>query len=61
MDRKVKKVLATTMMMVVPVIGTMAADIIGKVTDAKSNEALIGATVQVDGTDFIAVSDFVGR
>ena len=35
MDRKVKKVLTTTMMMVVPVIGTMAADIIGKVTDAK--------------------------
>ena len=45
MDRKVKKVLTTTMMMVVPVIGTMAADIIGKVTDAKSKEALIGATV----------------
>ena len=57
MDRKVKKVLTTTMMMVVPVIGTMAADIIGKVTDAKSKEALIGATVQVDGTDFIAATD----
>ena len=61
MDRKVKKVLATTMMMVVPVIGTMAADIIGKVTDAKSKEALIGATVQVDGTDFIAATDIDGN
>ena len=61
MDRKVKKVLTTTMMMVVPVIGTMAADIIGKVTDAKSKEALIGATVQVDGTDFIAATDIDGN
>lgn len=59
--KKVNKIVATAMLLAVPAANGFAADIIGKVTDAKSKEALIGATVQVDGTDFIAATDIDGN
>ena len=59
--KKVNKIVATAMLLAVPAANGFAADIIGKVTDAKSKETLIGATVQVDGTDIIAATDIDGN
>ena len=61
MDRKVKKILVAAVLIVAPAMGATASDIIGKVTDAKSNEALIGATVQVNGTNIAAATDLDGN
>ena len=59
--KKVNKIVATAMLLAVPAANGFAADIIGKVTDGKSKDALIGATVQVEGTNIIAATDIDGN
>lgn len=59
--KKVNKIVATAMLLAVPATNGFAADIIGKVTDGKSKDALIGATVQVEGTNIIAATDIDGN
>ena len=59
--KKVNKIVATAMLLAVPTANGFAADIIGKVTDGKSKDALIGATVQVEGTNIIAATDIDGN
>lgn len=59
--KKVNRIVATAVLMAVPTIQGMAADIVGRVTDQKSKEALIGATVQVDGTNIMAATDIEGN
>ncbi|WP_337784925.1 hypothetical protein, partial [Prevotella sp.] len=58
--KKVNKIVATAMLLTVPAANGFAADIIGRVTDGKSKDALIGATVQVEGTNIIAATDIDG-
>ena len=43
------------------VVSVHADDISGIVTDAKTNEPLIGATIEVAGTSFKTVSDADGK
>lgn len=59
--KKVNKIVATAMLLTVPAANGFAADIIGRVTDGKSKDALIGATVQVEGTNIIAATDIDGN
>lgn len=59
--KKVNKIVAIAMLLAVPAANGFAADIIGKVTDGKSKDALIGATVQVEGTNIIAATDIDGN
>lgn len=59
--KKVNKIVATAMLLAVPAANGFAADIIGRVTDGKSKDALIGATVQVEGTNIIAATDIDGN
>ena len=59
--KKVNKIVVATVLLAVPAVKGFAADIIGKVTDGKSKDALIGATVQVDGTNIIAATDIDGN
>ena len=59
--KKVNRIVATAALMAAPAMHGMAADIVGKVTDQKSKDALIGATVQVDGTNIIAATDIDGN
>ncbi len=61
MTKKVQKIVLSTMLLASSTMGCMAADIIGKVTDGKSKDALIGATVQVKGTNIIAATDIDGN
>ena len=51
----------TAALIAAPAVNGMAADIVGRVTDLKSKEALIGATVQVDGTNIVAATDIDGN
>ena len=59
--KKVNKIVIAAALIAAPAINGMAADIVGKVTDGKSKEALIGATVQVDGTNIVAATDLDGN
>lgn len=60
--KKVNKIVAATALLaIIPMMNGMAADIVGRVTDQKSKEALIGATVQVDGTNIVAATDLDGN
>lgn len=59
--KKVNRIVATAALMAAPAMNGMAADIVGKVTDQKSKDALIGATVQVDGTSIMAATDIDGN
>ncbi len=61
MTKKVNKIIAAAVLLVAPAMRGMAADIVGRVTDGKSKDALIGATVQVDGTNIIAATDLDGN
>ncbi len=49
------------MIAALPTAGIFAADIKGQVTDGKTGEALIGATVQVEGTALATVTDINGQ
>ena len=59
--KKVNKIVMTAALIAAPAINGVAADIVGRVTDGKSKEALIGATVQVDGTNIVAATDLDGN
>ena len=59
--KKVNKIVITAALLAAPAVSGMAADIVGRVTDQKSKEALIGATVQVDGTNIVAATDIDGN
>ena len=59
--KKVNRIVATAALIVCPALNGMAADIVGRVTDQKSKEALIGATVAVDGTSIMAATDIEGN
>lgn len=48
-------------LMLTAAVKVLAADIRGKVTDATTREALIGATVSVQGTNLVAATDIDGR
>lgn len=48
-------------LMLTAAVRVLAADIRGKVTDATTREALIGATVSVLGTDLVAATDVDGH
>lgn len=59
--KKVNRIVVTAAMITAPAVSGLAADIVGRVTDQKSKEALIGATVQVDGTNIMAATDIDGN
>ncbi|WP_298453442.1 TonB-dependent receptor [uncultured Prevotella sp.] len=52
--------LAVALIFILTAFRAYAADIKGKVTDSTTGETLIGATVQIDGTDKAAATDIDG-
>lgn len=57
---KVKRLIAVTLL-TATVAGSQAADIKGKVIDAKTKEPLIGATIQIADTKALATTDIDGN
>ncbi len=58
---KMNRIFAVALVAALPSAGLFAADIIGQVCDSKTGEALIGATVQVDGTNIASATDINGH
>ena len=58
---KMNKKCLVTATLLLTAAGTWAADIKGLITDATTHEALIGATIQIEGTSLTAVSDIDGK
>ncbi len=55
------RIFAVALVAALPSAGLFAADIKGQVCDSKTGEALIGATVQVDGTNIASATDINGH
>ncbi len=58
---KMNRIFAVALVAALPSAGLFAADIKGQVCDSKTGEALIGATVQVDGTNIASATDINGH
>ncbi len=58
---KMNRFFAVALVTALPSAGLFAADIKGQVCDSKTGEALIGATVQVDGTNIASATDINGH
>ncbi len=58
---KMNRIFAVALVAALPSAGLFAADIKGQVCDSKTGEALIGATVQVDGTNIASSTDINGH
>lgn len=61
MVKKTERIIVAALVAALPSAGIYAADIKGKVFDSKTGEALIGATVQVEGSDAAAATDINGN
>lgn len=61
MVKEINRICAVALVAALPSASVFAADIKGTVTDQKTGEALIGATVQVVGSDVAAATDINGQ